>query len=127
VGVKSVPASVVAVLSPLRDILSRDPLAAIAPREGGGAGGGVWTALGALACLGGVRGGDGAERGARGLCRGGLLDVGERRVWVIAPPRDAVPLLPASQTGRVRAGGWIELRTSFRARAAGPRGLMKMG
>jgi putative ABC transport system permease protein len=47
--------------------------------------------------------------------RGGLLDWGERRIWVIAPPRAAMPLLPASQivvgdVGRaeklVRAGGW---------------------
>jgi putative ABC transport system permease protein len=49
------------------------------------------------------------------IYRGGLLDIGERRVWVIAPPREAVPLLPASQivegdvaraTEEVRAGGW---------------------
>jgi putative ABC transport system permease protein len=49
------------------------------------------------------------------LYRGGLLDIGERRVWVIAPPREATPLLPASQivegnvaraTEEVRAGGW---------------------
>lgn len=47
--------------------------------------------------------------------RGGLLDVGERRVWVIAPPTAATPLLPASQivegnlqraTAQVRSGGW---------------------
>jgi putative ABC transport system permease protein len=47
--------------------------------------------------------------------RGGLLDWGARRVWVIAPPREATPLLPASQilagsvaraTERLRAGGW---------------------
>jgi putative ABC transport system permease protein len=47
--------------------------------------------------------------------RGGLLDWGERRIWVIAPPDAAVPLLPASQivegsvaqaTSRVRSGGW---------------------
>jgi putative ABC transport system permease protein len=50
--------------------------------------------------------------------RGGLLDVRQRRVWVIAPPREAVPLLPASQivegdvrlaSARVRAGGWAVL------------------
>jgi putative ABC transport system permease protein len=29
--------------------------------------------------------------------RGGLLDWGSRRVWVIAPPAEAEPLLPASQ------------------------------
>jgi putative ABC transport system permease protein len=52
------------------------------------------------------------------LYRGGLLDWGERRIWVIAPPRAAVPLLPSSQivagdvrqaTARVRAGGWAVL------------------
>jgi putative ABC transport system permease protein len=50
--------------------------------------------------------------------RGGLLDYGERRVWVIAPPPDASPLLPPSQivqgnvaqaTRRVREGGWVVL------------------
>jgi putative ABC transport system permease protein len=49
------------------------------------------------------------------LYRGGLLDIGERRVWVIAPPRESTPLLPQSQiiegnvtraTEEVRAGGW---------------------
>jgi putative ABC transport system permease protein len=47
--------------------------------------------------------------------RGGLLDWGSRRVWVIAPPAHASPLLPASQivigalsqaSARVRGGGW---------------------
>ena len=50
--------------------------------------------------------------------RGGLLDWGERKVWVIAPPVQATPLLPSSQilegsipqaTARVRAGGWVVL------------------
>jgi putative ABC transport system permease protein len=50
--------------------------------------------------------------------RGGLLDWGSRRVWVIAPPDDARPLLPASQIvegdatmaeQRVRSGGWVVL------------------
>jgi putative ABC transport system permease protein len=50
------------------------------------------------------------------LYRGGLLDIGERRVWVIAPPRAATPLLPPSQivegdvaraTEEVRGGGWV--------------------
>jgi putative ABC transport system permease protein len=50
--------------------------------------------------------------------RGGLLDWGERRIWVIAPPRQAVPLVPSSQLvegdrrsaeRRVRAGGWLVL------------------
>jgi putative ABC transport system permease protein len=48
--------------------------------------------------------------------RSGLLDYGERRVLVIAPPRQATPLLPAGQilqgsareaTARVRSGGWL--------------------
>jgi putative ABC transport system permease protein len=52
------------------------------------------------------------------LYRSGLLDYGERRVLVIAPPRQATPLLPADQlvqgnlrqaTERVRAGGWLVL------------------
>jgi putative ABC transport system permease protein len=53
--------------------------------------------------------------GAVRVYRGGLLDIGTRRVWVIAPPREARPLLPATQllegslaqaTRRVRGGGW---------------------
>jgi putative ABC transport system permease protein len=52
------------------------------------------------------------------IYRGGLLDWRERRVWVIAPPTDASPLIPPSQlvhgeaplaTRRVRAGGWAVL------------------
>jgi putative ABC transport system permease protein len=65
------------------------------------------TQQAALARLPGVR--------AVRLYRGGLLDIGERRVWVIAPPRASTPLLPASQIvegdvaraeAEVRAGGW---------------------
>jgi putative ABC transport system permease protein len=50
--------------------------------------------------------------------RGSLLDWGSRKVWVIAPPAEASPLLPPSQivagalpqaSARVRAGGWIVL------------------
>jgi putative ABC transport system permease protein len=50
--------------------------------------------------------------------RGGLLDWGERRVWVIAPPSESTPLLPPSQivegslaqaTLHLRAGGWAVL------------------
>jgi putative ABC transport system permease protein len=68
------------------------------------------TQEGTLARLPGVR--------AVRVYRGGLLDIGERRVWVIAPPSAAVPLLPASQivegnvrraTARVRGGGWVVL------------------
>ena len=52
------------------------------------------------------------------LYRGGLLDWRDRRTWVIAPPRESSPLLPASQIvegdvrqagARVRAGGWAVL------------------
>ena len=55
---------------------------------------------------------------AVGLYRSGLLDYGERRVLVIAPPRNAKPLLPADQlvqgdsreaSKRLRAGGWVVL------------------
>jgi putative ABC transport system permease protein len=54
--------------------------------------------------------------------RGGLLDWGARRVWVIAPPSEATPLLPASQilagsvaqaTMRLRAGGWAVFSQSL--------------
>jgi putative ABC transport system permease protein len=50
-----------------------------------------------------------------GLYRGGLLDEGDRRIWVIAPPRDASPLIPPTQLiegnlaqadARLRQGGW---------------------
>ena len=50
------------------------------------------------------------------LYRGGLLNIGERRVWVIAPPRESTPLLPASQIvegnvkqaeAEVRSGDWM--------------------
>jgi putative ABC transport system permease protein len=49
------------------------------------------------------------------LYRGGLLDYNDRRIWVIAPPVLASPLVPPSQLvegnvhaadSRVRAGGW---------------------
>jgi putative ABC transport system permease protein len=50
--------------------------------------------------------------------RGGLLDWGERRIWVIAPPSEASPLIPPTQlvqgqlrlaSERLRAGGWAVL------------------
>ncbi len=50
-----------------------------------------------------------------GVYRGGFLDIGDRRVWVIAPPRRSAQLIPAGQivagnaalaTARLRAGGW---------------------
>jgi putative ABC transport system permease protein len=56
--------------------------------------------------------------------RSGLLDIGKRRALVIAPPRQAVPLLPAAQLlrgnprqaeERVRAGGWVILSRAIAA------------
>ncbi len=50
--------------------------------------------------------------------RGGFLDIGDRRAWVIAPPRDSPRLIPPGQllqgslplaTRRVREGGWAVL------------------
>jgi putative ABC transport system permease protein len=58
------------------------------------------------------------------LYRSGLLDYGTRRVLVIAPPRQAIPLLPLAQlvqgnppeaTARVRAGGWLVLSRALAA------------
>ncbi len=56
--------------------------------------------------------------------RSGLLDYGDRRVLVIAPPREATPLLPSGQivqgdpartTERVRAGGWLVISRALAA------------
>jgi putative ABC transport system permease protein len=58
--------------------------------------------------------------GVRSLAiyRGGFLDVGDRRAWVIAPPRSSPAPIPASQllagnlviaNARLRAGGWAVL------------------
>jgi putative ABC transport system permease protein len=54
--------------------------------------------------------------------QGGLLDVGERRLWIVArPPADRSPI-PASQvregdlaraTSRIRAGGWASVSDVF--------------
>jgi putative ABC transport system permease protein len=58
------------------------------------------------------------------LYRSGLLDYGDRRVLVIAPPRAATPLLPEGQldqgatslvSERVRAGGWLVLSRALAA------------
>jgi putative ABC transport system permease protein len=63
-----------------------------------------------LASLPGVR--------AVNVYRGGLLDWEDRKVWVLAPPNQASPLLPPSQilegslaqaTARLRSGGWVVL------------------
>jgi putative ABC transport system permease protein len=65
------------------------------------------SALSKLRALPGVR--------AVRLYRGGLLDYGDRRIWVIAPPREASPLIPPTQlvegslaqaAAHLRAGGW---------------------
>jgi putative ABC transport system permease protein len=56
--------------------------------------------------------------------RGGLMDWGERRVWVLAPPAEATPLLPPSQilegsvaqaTLHLRSGGWLVLSQALAA------------
>jgi putative ABC transport system permease protein len=53
---------------------------------------------------------------AVGLYRGSFLDIGDRRTWVIAPPRDVARPLPREQlldgsptlaTRRFHAGGWV--------------------
>jgi putative ABC transport system permease protein len=63
-----------------------------------------------LAQLSGVR--------SLGIYRGGFLDVGDRRTWVIAPPSSSPEPIPASQllkanlalaNARLRAGGWVVL------------------
>jgi putative ABC transport system permease protein len=65
------------------------------------------TVQGQLEKLGGVQ--------SVGLYRGGLLDEGDRRIWVIAPPNSASPLIPPTQLiegnvaqadARLRQGGW---------------------
>jgi putative ABC transport system permease protein len=62
--------------------------------------------------------------GAVRVYRGGLLDWGTRRVWVLAPPPEATPILPPSQilegplaaaSTRVRAGGWVVLAQALAA------------
>jgi putative ABC transport system permease protein len=54
--------------------------------------------------------------------RGAFLDVDDRRVWVVAPPRaEPRPLLPsqlvegdlATATARLRAGGWVGLSSAL--------------
>lgn len=54
--------------------------------------------------------------------RGSFLDVGERRLWVIAPPRGAADPIPPSQivegdariaNARIRRGGWGAVSTAF--------------
>lgn len=54
--------------------------------------------------------------------QGGMYDIGERRIWVIARPRDDREIVPASQlvhgnlataTARMRGSGWISLSTAL--------------
>jgi putative ABC transport system permease protein len=56
--------------------------------------------------------------------RGGLMDWGERRVWVLAPPEGAANAVPAGQitvgnaavaTARVRAGHWAVISQTIAA------------
>jgi putative ABC transport system permease protein len=62
--------------------------------------------------------------GSIAVYRGSFLDVGNRRVWVIAPPRTAGELLPARQltvgnvtqaNARLRDGGWAILSEAIAA------------
>lgn len=57
--------------------------------------------------------------------QGGMHDIGGRRIWVIARPRDDRQLIPASQlrdgdlasaTARMRRSGWVSLSTSLAQR-----------
>ncbi len=54
--------------------------------------------------------------------QGGMYDIDDRRIWVIARPRDDRRILPASQmlqgdleiaTGRLQGSGWIALSTAL--------------
>ena len=56
------------------------------------------------------------------IYRGSFLDLGDRRAWVIAPPRTAGLPVPPSQikegdpqlvSARVRAGGWVSVSESI--------------
>jgi putative ABC transport system permease protein len=66
------------------------------------------TSTSKLAAVAGVR--------SVAIYRGGFLNIGDRVTWIIAPPRSAPILVPASQilqgnvalaNQRLRAGGWI--------------------
>jgi putative ABC transport system permease protein len=61
---------------------------------------------------------------ALGIYRGGFLDIGDRRVWVIAPPASSPTQLPPSQLlsgrpelvqTRLRAGGWAVISQAIAA------------
>jgi putative ABC transport system permease protein len=58
------------------------------------------------------------------LYRGGFLDIGDRRTWVVAPPEDAAHLVPRDQlrrgdwstvTRQIRAGGWATVSEAIAA------------
>jgi putative ABC transport system permease protein len=60
--------------------------------------------------------------GSATVYRGGFLNVGERRLWVIAPPSQSPAPMPAGQltegnvavvNQRLRAGGWAVLSEAF--------------
>jgi putative ABC transport system permease protein len=83
------------------------------------------TASGKLASLPGVE--------SVRIYRGSFLDYGDRRVWVIAPPREAAGAVPPSQllqgnlalaSARFRAGGWVvvsqAIADAFRLRVGQP-------
>ena len=64
------------------------------------------------------------RRGAVRLYRGGLLDYGQRRTLVIAPPSQSTPPLlqtqivqgdPSQATERVRGGGWLVVSQAIAA------------
>jgi len=87
----------------------------------------VWvTAAGAANALATTPFGTDTARRLRGVAgvrrvevqRGGFLDLGERRVWVLAPPASAAEPVPAGQvlagdparaTTRLRGHGWVAL------------------
>lgn len=61
---------------------------------------------------------------AGGLYRASFLDYGDRRVWVLAPPKTAAHPVPPSQlvtgdlalsSGRLRSGGWAVLSQALAA------------
>jgi putative ABC transport system permease protein len=61
---------------------------------------------------------------ALGIYRGGFLNIGDRRVWVIAPPANSPTQVPASQLvsgrpalvqARLRAGGWAVISQAIAA------------
>ena len=58
------------------------------------------------------------------IYRGSFLDVGDRRAWIIAPPREVANPIPAGQlvtgdlplaTERLRSGGWMVLSAGLAA------------